>query len=373
MGTRPTDSAIKPPFEHDYFRSRARFNELAEGKGGDLSRLVVPAPFCAPFCGDELTIDIASFGRLEAPNKLITIAGTHGVEAPVGAAIHAALLSQLEPLPTDLAVVFVHCLNPYGFAMARRTNGSNVDLNRNSILIESERAGAPDRYDDVRDFLCPPTSPSLFTFLRGAAKKIVRHGFPTLKQAITGGQYDDPKGLFYGGSVWQPELKLLRTYLTEALSNTERVITIDTHSGLGKYGTDKILSDETEVSPSFLRLSSVFGIDKVQGIHAFGSISSETKGSLSHFVADCFPGASVDYACHEFGTYKPLRMLYALVKENCEFFRKQSLKSTAINLENVQRRQILQNVFCPNNEKWHNTVVVPRGREVFRQALSALA
>ena len=370
MGTQPSSHTNLPPFEHDFFRSQARFSELVEGKGGALSQLVVPTPLN----GRELAIDIALFGRPEAPNKIIAIAGTHGVESPVGAAIHSTLLRQLGPLPTNLAVVFVHSLNPWGFAMARRANGSNVDLNRNSVLIDSERTGAPEKYDDVRDLICPPRCPRFPTFLLRAAVKILRHGFAPLKQAITGGQYVDPKGLFYGGNIWQPELQLLRTYLTEALSHTKRVTAIDTHSGLGEFGTDKVLLDEVEGSTAFLRASSIFGVDAVQGPDPARSITSETKGSLGHLVADCFPGAIVNYFCHEFGTHNPLKMLYALVRENCEFFQEQALEGSSGGLsDNAQRRQILQDAFCPNDKRWRDTVVVPRGSEVFRRVMADLA
>jgi hypothetical protein len=66
---------------------------------------------------------------------LVLISGTHGVEGFAGSAcqLAAVRLGLFGELPSDLAVLMIHSINPYGFAFCRRVTESNVDLNRNCV------------------------------------------------------------------------------------------------------------------------------------------------------------------------------------------------------------------------------------------------
>ena len=104
-------------------------------------------------------------------------------------------------VPEDTALVFMHGLNPYGMAHLRRFNESNADLNRNFMFEEEKYSGVPESYETIEWFLNPQSSPSrIDMFFPQAVYLILRHGFTTLKQAIAGGQYEYPKGIYFGGS-----------------------------------------------------------------------------------------------------------------------------------------------------------------------------
>ena len=90
------------------------------------------------------------------------------------------------------------------------TNDRSVDLNRNCLGPGKEYTGAPDGYDALNAFLNPPSAPSREAFLLHAAWLILRHGMPALKQTIAGGQYVNPKGLFFGGTSLQEETSRLK-------------------------------------------------------------------------------------------------------------------------------------------------------------------
>ncbi|MBL6829928.1 MAG: DUF2817 domain-containing protein [Pirellulales bacterium] len=79
--------------------------------------------------GDELTIDVASSATEDADNVLVISSGLHGVEGFFGSAVQTMVLewwaSSASP---PVRCVFLHALNPYGFAWIRRPNENNEDL-----------------------------------------------------------------------------------------------------------------------------------------------------------------------------------------------------------------------------------------------------
>ena len=118
---------------------------------------------------DDLTIDVGVLRRSKT-KVLIHICGTHGVEGFVGSAIQSFLLDNStiikkddhydDTLPT---LVFVHALNPFGFAHLRRVNENNVDLNRNFLTesrFEKVKARDPNRfgYVDLMELINPTKS-----------------------------------------------------------------------------------------------------------------------------------------------------------------------------------------------------------------------
>jgi hypothetical protein len=69
-----------------------------------------------------------------------------------------------------------------------------------------------------------------------------------LEEAITGGQYTDPKGLFYGCrfDAWSNRTNWEIAY--RYISNKNRVVVIDFHTGLGEFGKAEIILNVPEES-----------------------------------------------------------------------------------------------------------------------------
>ena len=147
-------------------------------------------------------------------------------------------------IPDDAAVVLVHILNPYGMAWLRRVNEGNVDLNRNFLGPDEDYVGAPEAYGKFDSFLNPRSPPSMDFFLIRAVWLIARYGMPALRQTVAGGQYEFPKGLFFGGKRLEQGPLQCQTYVAEHLATAEHVVAIDVHTGLGKYGEDTLLVEE---------------------------------------------------------------------------------------------------------------------------------
>src|SRR5262249_25123266 len=145
LQTRMSDKFFSP----DYFTARNRFREAAVRAAARMETLPLDAK--GPR-GESLGIDIAWFGAENSRRGRLHSSVLHGVEGFAGSAIQLQLLDDLPKLPGDTALVVVHVLNPYGMSWLRRTNESNVDLNRN-FLGDGKYAGAPAAYDTLNSFL----------------------------------------------------------------------------------------------------------------------------------------------------------------------------------------------------------------------------
>jgi hypothetical protein len=122
-------------------------------------------------------------------------------------------------------------------AWLRRTNENNVDLNRN-FKIDGSYKGAPAGYTKLDSFLNPRTPPAFDFYLAKAVGLICRHGMSTLKQSVVGGQYEYPKGLFFGGKHLEEGPRKYVAFLNGHLSSAERCVAIEVHTGIGKYAQD---------------------------------------------------------------------------------------------------------------------------------------
>lgn len=350
-------------FPADFLASRRRFVDTVTKLGGKLhSEPVMSSDGGRAW---DLSMDIAVFGEYSAPKKIIHIAGVHGVEAFTGAAVQFAILGKMPVLPSDTAVVFLHCFNPWGMSNLRRTNEGNVDLNRNCVLPPLERTGAPTGYELVRDLITPRAAPSFSTFALRAVVAIAGQGFSALKQAVTGGQFVEPCGIFFGGAELQQELLVVRRWLSETLPATEHLIVIDVHTGLGSFAQETLLIEYPSGSEEHRRIVELFGAQRVHAPAAAGSINYSATGALCHLFPSCFPGIRVDYVLQEFGTYHALQVLHALVAENVEYHHGRTGPSSRIG-------QKLKEVFCPNSLRWREQVV-EKGQALFEAAVCSLA
>src|SRR3954462_8585860 len=125
--------SISSCFSESYAEERAKFCRAAAEAGGAIRSWLNPNARGPG--GERLYLDTARFGPADAPNMLVLISSTHGVEGHCGSGAQIAWLATGGPakLPKDTGALLVHAINPYGFAWTRRVNEDNVDLNRNFV------------------------------------------------------------------------------------------------------------------------------------------------------------------------------------------------------------------------------------------------
>ncbi|MFP5349597.1 MAG: DUF2817 domain-containing protein [Gammaproteobacteria bacterium] len=349
----------------DYFEARRRFVEAAHVLNAWTQAYPITA--VGPR-GEPLTLDIAYLGPGQPRRLLIVSSGTHGVEGYAGSAIQLAFLRRYGGAArTDTTgLLMVHAVNPYGYAYSRRTNEHNVDLNRNAL----ERFPGPAnpayaRLDAWLNPRSPPRRPDLF--LARGMWHLLRTGPAAVKQAVAGGQYEYPKGLFYGGGALADSTKRFIEIVGDStFSGVEQVIHLDLHTGLGRRGACKVLVDFDQGSSAFRQIGKWFGRGAVQGDDPRRSVGYKITGSLGDVVLRAFPKAQVYPAVLEFGTYPLIRMIRALHTENRAHF-----YTPADSAANQRAKAQLREIFFPRAGSWR-TNVLSHGLRTIRQALAAL-
>jgi len=328
---------------------------MAEANGGTLSSWEVVAPDEGE--DEGLSIDAAVFG--EGKRVLVLSSGLHGVEGFAGSAIQLQMIQQ--GLPKDIRVVMLHVLNPYGMARIRRVNENNVDLNRNFLSPDEPYSGSSTEYQRLNNLLNPSKPSGGFDFmLLRTVIQIIRYGYNTLKTAIVGGQYDFPKGLFFGGQNLQRGPQVLLNELPALVGDAEKIIHIDFHTGLGKSGTYALLIDADAGSAEHLRLHETFG-DRVQPWSADHGVAYKIRGGLPVAVTRLL-GKRVDVITCEFGTIPGLKVLRALRSEN---------QSHHWGGQTSATQEKLLAAFRPKRSSWENAIL-RGGVHVIDQALNQL-
>jgi len=347
-------------FSTDYITAQQRFQESVAASGGRLDSLKLDAT--GPQ-GEHLSIDVALFGSPKPRHVFVHSSGLHGVEAFAGSAIQLQWLKQgIPPLPEGAAIILVHVVNPYGMAWLRRFNENNVDLNRNFLAMDEEFAGAPEAYRKLDGFLNPKTPPSRDRFYLRAACLVAQHGMRTLRQAVAGGQYDYPNGVFFGGACLEQGPAKLQAYMADRLADVKGIVAIDIHTGLGPFGDDRLLVDAArKITAS--RMAAVFG-PRVQLLNTRG-VAYEVRGAQFNMYYRLFPSAEVYFASQEFGTYNPLRVLEALRAENrWHHYGAGTLDHTT--------KTNLRKMFDPDDARWRRSIL-QRGREVINRGLTLIS
>lgn len=350
----------------DYFDGRRRFLAGARLLNAWLQAYPISAP--GPQ-GESLTIDTAYVGAGTPRHLLVVSSGTHGVEGPAGTALQLAYMKQLGARVRNakgVGALLVHAVNPYGYACGRRTNEHNVDLNRNAL---ETFPGPPNpAYARLNAWLNPPSPPRAvdFFWVHGLGH-LLRHGPATIKQAIAGGQYEFPKGIFYGGAGAAESTRRFGEILGDpTFHSVERVIYLDVHTGLGRHGDYKMLVDFAPRSDEFRQMQQWFGARYVQDNRPRRSIAYRVSGGLNGFVARAFPRAAVYPAVLEFGTYPLARIVSVLRTENRAHFygHRDAARSR-------RAGAALRATFFPQAPTWR-TALVKHGLRVLRQAQTAL-
>jgi hypothetical protein len=351
-------------FSQDYSSARQRFRQAASHLGWQLESY--PIGVVGPD-GDELAFDIACSQGGDPEKVLVVSSGIHGVEGFFGSAVQVALLEQwASETPPSTKCVFLHGLNPFGFAWLRRFDENNVDPNRNFLLPGERFEGAPDGYPRLDEFLNPCRPPSQWEpFTLKALWLIARYGMPALSQAIAAGQHDYPRGLFFGGNGPSRTQQLLELNMPRWLKGSKCVVHLDFHTGLGRQGAFKLLIDYPLSETQKRWLTDWFGADSFEAYDS-SKISYDARGGFGRWCVSQKLAPHYLFACAEYGTYSSIQVLAGLRAENqAHHWGTPKAPST------IRAKQRLTELFCPELISWRSQVV-ELGRALAGQAQQGL-
>jgi len=364
MLTRLLDTRTLSLFKRHYTDARSGFLEHANRVPKLLCCDPHPLEQRGPN-GEALFTDCAWIGSDGAQRVLVLISGTHGVEGYAGSAIQSDFLEQLAnrqwQLPDDTAVLLVHTLNPWGMAWLRRCDQNGVDLNRNFIDFSQPLPDNPG-YRQLRDSLLADA------VTRDAALADYRqqHGQTALELAVSGGQYSDPHGPFYGGSGKSPANQLIHTLINRYALGERRLAVIDLHTGLGPYGYGEVICDHAPDSAG-ARIAHTWYGDSVT-LPLAGTSSSVPKQGLLDYAWHAIMDSNSCFVTLEFGSYPVAQLFNGLLEDH-----RLHAHSTVDwqSRETVRIKKNLLQHFCPDDDQWRELVLL-RARQIIRLALEGL-
>ncbi len=315
--------------------------------------------------GEGLYTDVVRIGPDDTERLVVIMSGTHGIEGYCGSGCQSALIHDgaFDDLPRGTGVVLAHALNPFGFSYQRRVNESNIDLNRNFVDHAANAYPDSSAYSAIHDLIAPADYGERPQEWDAAVLAwIGEHGMDSFRQAVSGGQYVHPDGLFYGGTLpsWSNSMfrKLAQTYMQAPA----QVRLIDIHTGLGPYGHgEKLgLGDGSAVR----RAQAIWG-DDVTDLGSGTSVSAAVSGDTGSAFFTEVPG-SVEAAGIglEFGTQDPVSVLTALRFDNWLHMHTDPTGDRAVPI-----KQLMRDAFYPDDAAWKKTVF-EQTRQAVQQALS---
>jgi hypothetical protein len=353
-------------FGRTYLEAREKFLGAATG--------LVTESYVNPASGpdgEQLATDVAWFGPPDASNVLLLISGTHGVEGYCGSGAQVDWLRREEfrNLLPDAGALLIHAINPFGFAWTRRVNEDNVDLNRNWIDFTAPLPPNPG-YDELADDLVPTEWTeeaqrrtadkfSDWQAARGA------NGASDFQQAVTGGQYKHPLGLFFGGSGVSWSRRTQTAIFQKYLARAKRVAVIDYHTGLGPCGYAERISVFPPQTAEYDRAASWLGAG-ITSTKAGTSASKDISGdNLSGSLA-LLPETEFTAIAFEVGTVELAQVLQALRADAWLHAYDEPLSERGREIK-VQMRAAF---YCDND--WWKGMVAGQSLLTTRQAIAGL-
>ena len=218
-------------FSATYAEAREKFLTLARSRDAHIHSVMHPTLGAE---GEELAMDFAVFGDRNAERTLLVVSGTHGQEGFFGSAVQVEFLRDLN-VPGGMNVVALHALNPWGFSYLSRTDELNIDVNRN-FLDFSQPLPSASLYTEVHPMICPDN----WSGDRLPAEELVgvllaKYERQAILNAVTGGQFDVPTGLNFGGRAPAWSNRMVAEHLPPLLASAKKVAFVEWHTGLGRF------------------------------------------------------------------------------------------------------------------------------------------
>lgn len=347
--------------------AREAFVAAARRRGATLTSY--PHPLTGPG-GEPLATDVARIGPPPgAARRVVAVAsGTHGVEGHGGSGLQRILLGEdrVGALAEDVAVVLIHAVNPYGMAWSRRVDHDNIDVNRNFVdftapLPTNAHYGRIDAALNPSGATLDLDDTSWVDEVMGFAHEV---GMAQLFATVTGGQYDRPGGLYFGGTGPSWSRRTLEAIWAEQFAGAHRVIHLDVHTGLGPKGQLTVFqtanADEPAAAIGARVLPEVLRSDR-------GGSSEVQHGVLGVGLDAVAEQATITVPMVlEFGTHDDMVVLGAMRAEN--WLHRHGDPTSALG-ESI--RALSRDAFFVDDVEWRATVA-ERGLAAWHAALDVM-
>lgn len=307
--------------------------------------------------------------KTEQKNLVVLTTGVHGIEGYIGSVMLDVFWEEIYPQidKEDTGVLVIANVNPYGMKYHRRYNENNVDLNRNFIIDWNDFDMSVNKdYPKVDKFLGPQKkmNNALWheaAFYSSMAKEVVVNGVDSISNALLGGQYEFPQGVYYGGAGDEKSTTYVKDVFEWTLgdANYENVVHIDVHSGYGpRY--NMVIFNSIYETMNEAETKALFGYDNVISYdsEAFYPTTGDTTDFYYRLWEKMGSGASLFSTCFEFGTIGDsfldsiISMKYT-IEENQNHW-----NPTRNKIMNEIVKERYQELFYPTEKEWREKTVV---------------
>lgn len=352
-------------FSQSYAQARQQFLDSCARRGLAVESHIHPL---AGRDGEQLAIDVAFQGNADAPNLLVLSSGCHGVEGFCGSGVQVDLLNDdawaASTRRDDLAVLYIHALNPYGFSHLRRVTHENVDLNRNFLDFSKPLPDNPE-YRVIAPVLVPPHWPVGVGNLLKLLGYTLRYGRKGLQAGISRGQHSDPKGLFFAGTEPTWSNQRLRQILRQHGQRCQRLGWVDVHTGLGPRGYGERIYKGKQNPDDIARCRRWWG-EQVTNAAEGNSASADLNGTIDLAVMEECAQAQYTGVTLEYGTLPGKQVLSALRGEQWLYNHPEAPLA-----QHQQIKQQIRDAFYVDADDWKQQVL-EQAREVLQQGLAGL-
>lgn len=313
--------------------------------------------------------------------KLILQTGVHGIEGYVGAIlvdyfIRKDLKKLIYDDNLDFDLFIILNSNPYGVSYKRRVNENNVDLNRNFLLSERDfDAFELDKqelsYKAIDRIVNLDTEKSLkfqslfldsILIVLKILRYVIKNGSTNFKNNLLSGQSFNKKGLYYRGSEYQPETKIIKDIFQNIINNN--CVLIDLHSGYGpRYQMSIVNSSFEPQSIEQMKADFEYPLVVKSSSNEFYNISGDM---IDYLYKTFYENSRLKYATtFEFGTFgdsliASLKSVIAVALENQNFFNRKNSKSF-----DKKIRKLFKQAYYPVEKKWWNKAVADFEKAIF--------
>ena len=306
--------------------------------------------------------------KTDQTNLVVLTTGVHGIEGYIGSVMLDIFWEEIYPQidKENTGVLVIANVNPYGMKYHRRYNENNVDLNRNFIIDwNSFDMSVNKDYPKVQKFLGPQKkmNNALWheaSFYTSMVKEVVVNGVDSISNALLGGQYEFPQGVYYGGAGDEKSTTYVKDVFEWTLgdANYENVVHIDVHSGYGpRY--NMVIFNSVYETMNEAETKALFGYDNVISYdsESFYPTTGDTTDFYYRLWEKMGSEASLFSTCFEFGTIGDsfldsiISMKYT-IEENQNHW-----NPTKNKIMNEIVKERYQELFYPTEKEWREKTV----------------
>lgn len=318
---------------------------------------------------EGMYIDTIYLPSQEKQNNLVVVTtGVHGIEGYIGSVMLDVFWQEIYPglNKADTGVLVIANINPYGMKYHRRYNENNVDLNRNFILDWNGFDTTVNKdYPKVDKFLGPQKQMNNAfwheaDFYKSMVKEVVANGADSISNALLGGQYEYPQGVYYGGAGDEKSTAYIKDVFEWTLKDADykNVVHIDIHSGYGpRY--NMVIFNSVYETMNEAETKALFGYDNVISYdsESFYATTGDTTDFYYRLKEKMGVETELFSTCFEFGTIGDsfldsiISMKYTIEENQNHWY------PTTNKIMNEIVKERYQELFYPTEKEWREKTV----------------